>query len=95
MHPNIGSSLRHSRSTAAVLDRGDTIDCVTPLHHPSGLMVSLGGAVAGGSRIALTRDVHPTEFADEVHHYGVTVVSYTWAMMSELVEATSPELVEK
>jgi putative long chain acyl-CoA synthase len=84
----------YGTATAAALGSGDTIYCLTPLHHPSGLMVSLGGAVAGGSRIALTRGVHPTEFADEVHRYGVTVVSYTWAMLSELVEATSPELQE-
>ena len=74
--------------------RGDTIYCLTPLHHPSGLMVGLGGAVAGGSRIALTRGVDPTRFADEVHRYGVTVVTYTWAMLLELVEAASPELAE-
>jgi hypothetical protein len=57
-------------------------------------MISLGGAVAGGSRIALTRGVDPTRFADEVHRYGATVVSYTWAMLLDLVEATSPELQE-
>jgi putative long chain acyl-CoA synthase len=85
----------YGTATAAALGRGDTIYCLTPLHHPSGLMVSLGGAVAGGSRIALTRGVHPTEFADEIHRYGVTVVSYTWAILSELVEATSPELQEQ
>ncbi len=84
----------YGTATAAALGRGDTIYCLTPLHHPSGLMVSLGGAVAGGSRIALTRGVDPTRFADEVHRYGVTVVSYTWAMLRELVEATSPELAE-
>jgi putative long chain acyl-CoA synthase len=82
----------YGTATAAALGRGDTIYCLTPLHHPSGLMVGLGGAVAGGSRIALTRGVHPTRFADEVHRYGVTVVSYTWAMLLELVDATSPEL---
>jgi putative long chain acyl-CoA synthase len=84
----------YGTATAAALGRGDTIYCLTPLHHPSGLMVSLGGAVAGGARIALTRGVDPTRFADEVHRYGVTVVSYTWAMLLELVEATSPELQE-
>ena len=86
--------LAYGTATAATLGRGDTIYCLTPLHHPSGLMISLGGAVAGGSRIALTRGVDPTRFADEVHRYGVTVVSYTWAMLRELVEATSPELAE-
>ncbi|WP_324441192.1 AMP-binding protein [Mycobacterium sp.] len=82
----------YGTATAAALGRRDTIYCLTPLHHPSGLMVGLGGAVAGGSRIALTRGVDPTRFADEVHRYGVTVVSYTWAMLLELVDATSPEL---
>ncbi|HEX7321565.1 MAG TPA: AMP-binding protein [Mycobacterium sp.] len=84
----------YGTATAAALDRGDTIYCLTPLHHPSSLMVGLGGALAGGSRIALTRGVDPTRFADEVHRYGVTVVTYTWAMLLELVEATSPELAE-
>nr|WP_205878083.1 AMP-binding protein [Mycobacterium gordonae] len=84
----------YGTATAAALDRGDTIYCLTPLHHPSCLMVGLGGAIAGGSRIALTRGVHPTRFADEVHRYGVTVVSYTWSMLLELVEAASPELAE-
>jgi putative long chain acyl-CoA synthase len=84
----------YGTATAAALGRGDTIYCLTPLHHPSGLMVGLGGAVAGGSRIALTRGVDPTRFADEVHRYGVTVVTYTWAMLLELVEAASPELAE-
>lgn len=84
----------YGTATAGALGRGDTIYCLTPLHHPSGLMVGLGGAVAGGSRIALTRGVDPTRFADEVHRYGVTVVSYTWTMLRELVEVASPELAE-
>jgi hypothetical protein len=45
-----------------------------PLHHLPGRTVSLGGAVAGGSRIAVTRGVHPTEFGDEVHRYGAASV---------------------
>jgi putative long chain acyl-CoA synthase len=84
----------YGTATAAALGRGDTIYCLTPLHHPSGLMVGLGGAVAGGSRIALTRGVDPTRFADEIHRYGVTVVTYTWAMLRELVESSSPGLAE-
>lgn len=82
----------YGTAAAAALDRSDTIYCPTPLHHPSALMVGLGGAVAGGSRIALTRGVEPTRFADEVHRYGVTVVAYTWAMLRQLVDLDSPEL---
>lgn len=84
----------YGTATAAVLDRGDTVYCPTSLHHPSALMVGLGGAVAGGSRIALTRGIDPTRFTEEVHRYGVTVVAYTWAMLRELVDVASPELQE-
>ena len=46
-------------ASAANLGRGDTVYCLTPLHHQSGLLVSLGGAVVGGSRIALSRGLRP------------------------------------
>src|SRR5690606_5030415 len=58
-----------------------------PLHHSSGLLVSLGGAVAGGSRIALARSLDPRSFAGEVHRYGVTVVTYTWTMLRDILDA--------
>lgn len=73
-------------ASAAALDAGDTVYCLTPLNHPSGLLTSVGGAVAGGSRIALTGKFDPARFAAEVPRYGVTVVSYTWAQMSSLVD---------
>lgn len=82
-------------AAAASLDRGDTIYCLAPLHHPSALMVGLGGALAGGSRIALTRGVDSTRFADEIHRYGVTVVVYTWAMLREMVDVAASELQER
>ncbi|MDG3012128.1 AMP-binding protein [Rhodococcus sp. D2-41] len=77
-------------ATAAALGRGDTVYCLTPLHHPSGLLTSLGGAVAGGSRIALMGTFDPGRFRDEVHRYGVTVVSYTWNQLRELVDLEDP-----
>ena len=46
-------------ASAANLGRGDTVYCLTPLHHQSGLLVSLGGAVVGGTRIALSRGLRP------------------------------------
>jgi len=48
--------------------------------------VSLGGAVVGGSRIALSRDLRPDRFLQEIRQYGVTVVSYTWAMLREVID---------
>ncbi|MFD0362231.1 acyl-CoA synthetase [Nocardia sp. GCM10030253] len=74
-------------ATSADLDRKDTVYCLAPLHHSSGLLVSLGGAIAGGSRIALARSLDPARFAEEVHRYGVTVVTYTWTMLRDILDA--------
>jgi putative long chain acyl-CoA synthase len=73
-------------ASAANLGTGDTVYCLTPLHHQSGLLVSLGGAVVGGTRIALSRGLRPDRFAHELRQYGVTVVSYTWAMLREVID---------
>ncbi|HET7075020.1 MAG TPA: acyl-CoA synthetase [Mycobacterium sp.] len=73
-------------ASTAALDRRDTVYCLTPLHHESALLVSLGGAVVGGARIALSRGLNRDRFAQEVRQYGVTVVSYTWAMLADIVD---------
>src|SRR4029077_7296701 len=73
-------------ASAANLGRADTVYCLTPLHHQSGLLVSLGGAVVGGSPIALARGRAPDRFLQEIRQYGVTVVSYTWAMLREVID---------
>ncbi|OBC05877.1 acyl-CoA synthetase [Mycobacterium sp. 852013-50091_SCH5140682] len=80
-------------ASAANLGRGDTVYCLTPLHHQSGLLVALGGAVVGGSRIALSRGLQPDRFLQEIRQYGVTVVSYTWAMLREVIDDPSFSLV--
>lgn len=74
-------------ASTANLGRSDTVYCLTPLHHESGLLVSLGGAVVGGARIALSRGLCPDRFVAEIRQYGVTVVSYTWAMLRDAVDA--------
>nr|WP_144208829.1 acyl-CoA synthetase [Mycobacterium tilburgii] len=73
-------------ASTASLDRRDTVYCLTPLPHESALLVALGGAVVGGTRIALSRGLRPDRFVHEVRHYGVTVVSYTWAMLRDIVD---------
>ncbi len=73
-------------ASAAALGRTDTVYCLTPLHHESGLLVSLGGAVVGGTRIALSRGLKPERFVAELNQYGVTVVSYTWAMLRDVID---------
>lgn len=76
-------------ASAANLSRADTVYCLTPLHHQSGLLVALGGAAVGGSRIALSRGLQPDRFLNEIRQYGVTVVTYTWAMLREVIDDPS------
>ena len=74
-------------ASSAALGPGDTVYSVTPPYHPSGLLMSLGGAIAGGARLAMARHFDAATFWEEVRRYGVTVASYTWTMVHDLVEA--------
>jgi len=74
-------------ASAAALTSRDTVYCLTPPSHPSGLLVGLGGAVAGGARFAMARQFDPETFWDEVRRYGATVVTYTWTMLQSVVDA--------
>jgi putative long chain acyl-CoA synthase len=74
-------------ASAASLSRADTVYGVTPLHHPSGLLTTVGGAVAGGARLAMATSFEPDTFWDEVRRYGVTVTTYTWTLVHDLVNA--------
>lgn len=73
-------------ASSAALSASDTVYAVTPIHHASCLLMSAGGAVAGGSRLAIATRFDPETFWDEVRRNGVTVASYTWTMLRELVE---------
>jgi putative long chain acyl-CoA synthase len=74
-------------ASSAALSSADTLYSLTPVHHPSGLMMSIGGAIAGGARLALARDFRPETFWEEARRYGATVASYTWTLLHDLVEA--------
>ncbi|MFE9100876.1 AMP-binding protein [Actinomadura geliboluensis] len=74
-------------ASSAALSSSDTVYSITPLQHSSALLMSLGGAVAGGARLALASSFDPETFWDEARRYGVTVASYTWTMLRELVNA--------
>jgi putative long chain acyl-CoA synthase len=74
-------------ASSAALSSEDTVYSVTPVYHPSGLMTSIGGAIAGGARLAMARRFEPSTFWEEVRRYGVTIASYTWTMLHDLVEA--------
>ena len=81
-------------ATAAALTPADTVYSITPVYHPSGLMTSIGGAIAGGARLAVARRFDAATFWDEVRRYGVTVASYTWTMLDAVVDAP-PQPVER
>jgi putative long chain acyl-CoA synthase len=87
---------RAAFGTAASADLGprDTVFSVNPIHHPSGLLMSLGGAVASGARFSMASRFDPDTFWNEARRYGVTVVSYTWTQLRDLVEAP-PHLGER
>ena len=74
-------------ASSAALSSADTVYSVTPLYHPSGLMMSIGGAIAGGARLAMATSFDSSTFWEESRRYGVTVASYTWTMLHDLVAA--------
>ncbi|MFT3662150.1 MAG: alpha/beta fold hydrolase [Gordonia sp. (in: high G+C Gram-positive bacteria)] len=74
-------------AAAAGLSTHDTVYCLPPLHHASGLLTTLGATVAGRSRIALSNGVDAERFQTEVRRYGITVVSYTWNMLREVLRS--------
>ena len=49
--------------------------------------MSIGGAVVGGARLAMATRFDPDTYWQEVRRYGVTVASYTWTMLHDLVAA--------
>jgi putative long chain acyl-CoA synthase len=74
-------------AAAAALKPGDTVYSVTPIHHPSALLMSVAGAVAGGARFAMASRDDPETFWDEVRRYGATHVSYTWTSLRAVTNA--------
>jgi putative long chain acyl-CoA synthase len=74
-------------ASSAAIGPGDTVYSVSALYHASALLTSIGAAVAGGGRLAMAAAYDPATFWDEVRRYGVTVASYTWTMLRDLVLA--------
>ncbi len=74
-------------ASAASLSGEDTLYSVTPLYHASALLMVIGGAVAGGARLAMTASFEPATFWQEARRYGITVASYTWTMLLALLNA--------
>jgi putative long chain acyl-CoA synthase len=72
-------------ASAATLTPQDTVYCCLPLHHPAGIMVSVGGALMGGARLALAQGFDPDGFWEQVRRNGATVVFYAGEMARMLL----------
>jgi putative long chain acyl-CoA synthase len=72
-------------AAACTLTPDDTVYCCLPLHHPTGVLVGVGAALAGGARLALGERFDPELFLTEVRRYGATVAFYAGEMLRALV----------
>lgn len=77
----------YGAAASATLTPKDTVYCCLPLHHMAGTLVAAGGALVGGSRLALAPSFRVEEFWPEVRRYGATVVFYAGEMCRALVDA--------
>ena len=77
----------YGTAAACTLSPRDTVYCCLPLHHPAGMLVTVGGSLVGGSRLALATHFDPDNFWDDVRRYGATVVFYAGEMLRELLRA--------
>ncbi len=77
----------YGTAAACTLSPRDTVYCCLPLHHPAGMLVTVGGGLVGGARLALATEFNPTAFWDDVHRYGATVVFYAGEMLRELLRS--------
>ena len=77
----------YGAAAACTLSPRDTVYCCLPLHHPAGMLVTVGGGLVGGSRLALSTGFNPETFWEDVRRYGATVVFYAGDMLRELLRA--------
>jgi putative long chain acyl-CoA synthase len=75
----------YGAAAACTLKPDDTVYSCLPLHHPSGLLLGVGSALAGGARFALGEGFEPTRFLSEVRRYGATVAFYAGDMLRPLL----------
>jgi putative long chain acyl-CoA synthase len=70
---------------ACTLKPSDTVLSSVPLHHPTGILVSVGAALVAGSRLALAESFAPSTFVGDVRRSGATVVFYAGEMLRPLL----------
>ena len=74
-------------AAGCALTSSDTVYCCLPLHHAAGMLVAVGGALVGGSRLSLAPRFDVETFASDVHRYGASVVFYAGEMLRDVVDA--------
>ncbi|MFO0686601.1 MAG: alpha/beta fold hydrolase [Sandaracinus sp.] len=74
-------------AAGCALTSDDTVYCCLPLTHAAGMLVATGGALIGGSRLALAKRFDEKAFWPDVHRYGATIVFYAGEMLRALVDA--------
>jgi len=84
------SALGTASSTALL--KSDTAYCWTPLHDPTGLLVSVSASLVAGARVAVARKFDAPTFWKEARSYGARVVFYSGCMLRELVDAPTNKL---
>ena len=74
---------------ACTLRPSDTVLSCVPLHHPTGILVTVGGALVGGARLALPEQFSPATFFADVRRAGATVVFYAGEMLRPIRAASA------
>lgn len=78
-------------ASACALTPQDTVYCCSPIHHPTGILVCVGGALSSGARLAMANEfgpgIQPERFWGDIRRYGVNVVFYSGAMCSAILGA--------
>ncbi len=84
------SALGTASSTALL--KSDTAYCWTPLHDPTGLLVSVSASLVAGARVAVAKEFDASTFWKEARAYGARVVFYSGCMLRELLDAPANKL---
>lgn len=81
----------YGTASGCALTSRDTVYCRSPIHHPTGILVCVGGALVSGARLAMasefTSNIDPKIFWQDVRRYGVNIVFYTGSLCGVLVNA--------
>ena len=81
----------YGTASSCALTSHDTVYCCSPTHHPTGILVCVGGALVSGARLAMASEfsarIDPVLFWQDVRRYGVNVVFYSGSLCRALVNA--------